>query len=150
MSEHQASLTWQRQTPDFHYDTYNRIHRMSFDDGTDIEASAAPGFNGGLRGVDPEEALVAATSSCHMLTFLAVCAKRKYVVDRYTDQAVGILDKDASGRLSITKITLSPRVVFGGDTVPDTEGLAALHDAAHRNCFIANSIKADVVVMPQV
>jgi len=146
MSEHQAIIEWHRDSADFSYDTYNRTHSWQFDDGTVVPASAAPAFNGGLYGIDPEEALVAATSSCHMLTFLAICAKKGLAVERYYDKAVGVLAKNESGKLAITQIALSPQVTFSGERQPDPAELQGLHESAHRNCFIANSINATVII----
>ena len=149
MSEHKATIDWKRETPDFAYQTYNRDHDWSFDAGVTVRASAAPAYLGSESCVDPEEAFVASLSSCHMLTFLAVAARRKYVVDAYHDEAVGVLGKDASGRLAITKVTLRLQVTFGGEKRPGEEELRQLHDQAHHACFIANSVKTEVVVEPQ-
>ena len=149
MSEHTATITWRRETPDFAYETYNRDHDWSFDAGITVRASAAPAYKGGESCVDPEEAFVASLSSCHMLTFLALAARKQYVVDRYRDEAVGILGKDAAGSLAMTKVTLRPHVVFGGEKTPSPEELRQLHDRAHHACFIANSVKTEVVVEPQ-
>src|SRR6516225_9974001 len=106
MSEHKATIEWKRETPDFAYQTYNRDHEWSFDAGITVRASAAPAYLGSESCVDPEEAFVASLSSCHMLTFLAIAARKKYVVDSYRDNAIGVLDKDSSGRLAVVKVTL--------------------------------------------
>jgi organic hydroperoxide reductase OsmC/OhrA len=148
MSEHQVTLAWTRETPDFSYQTYNRDHDWIFDGGTSVRASAAPAYLGNERCVDPEEAFVASLSSCHMLTFLAIACKKRFVVDAYEDHAVGILDKDAAGRLAVTKVTLRPHVRFGGERAPNPDELAQLHEQAHHACFIANSVKTDVIVVP--
>jgi organic hydroperoxide reductase OsmC/OhrA len=149
MSEHKVTVDWNRETPDFAYETYNRDHDWSFDAGVTVRASANPAYLGSETCVDPEEAFVASLSSCHMLTFLAIAARRKYVLDGYHDEAVGVLAKDAAGRLAVTRVTLRPRVRFGGDKVPSPEELRQLHDQAHHACFIANSVKTEVVVEPQ-
>ncbi|MDR3617924.1 MAG: OsmC family protein [Paludisphaera borealis] len=149
MSEHKATIDWKRETPDFAYQTYNRDHDWSFDAGVTVRASAAPAYLGSESCVDPEEAFVASLSSCHMLTFLAVAARRKYVVDAYHDEAVGVLEKDAGGRLAITRVALRPQVSFSGEKTPGPEELRQLHDQAHHACFIANSVKTEVVVEPQ-
>jgi organic hydroperoxide reductase OsmC/OhrA len=146
MSDHTATIEWRRETPDFAYETYNRDHDWSFDAGITVRASATPAYQGNPACVDPEEAFVASLSSCHMLTFLAIAARRRYVVDAYHDEAVGVLGKDASGRLAMTKVTLRPRVTFGGENVPDDEELRRLHDQAHHACFIASSVKTEVTV----
>jgi organic hydroperoxide reductase OsmC/OhrA len=146
MSEHQVTLEWKRETPEFTYQTYNRDHDWIFDGATTVRASAAPAYLGNARCVDPEEAFVASLSSCHMLTFLAIACKKRFVVDAYEDHAVGILDKDSAGRLAVTKVTLRPEVRFGGQRAPNPDELAQLHEQAHEACFIANSVKTDVVV----
>src|SRR5262249_14305000 len=123
-------------------------HDWIFDGGVTVRASAAPGYLGNARCVDPEEAFVASLSSCHMLTFLAIACKKRFVVDTYHDPAVGLLEKDAEGKLAITKVTLRPQVQFGGDKTPTAEELSQMHDQAHHACFIANSVKTDVRVEP--
>jgi len=149
MSEHRVTVDWKRETPDFAYETYNRDHDWTFDAGVTVRASAAPAYLGSESCVDPEEAFVASLSSCHMLTFLALAARKRYVVDGYRDQAVGVLAKDSAGSLAVTKVTLRPEVRFGGEAGPTAEELSRLHDHAHRACFIANSVKTEVVVEPQ-
>jgi len=149
MSEHKATIDWRRETPDFGYETYNRDHGWTFDAGITVRASAAPEYKGGASCVDPEEAFVASLSSCHMLTFLAVAAKKKYVVDSYRDEAVGHLEKNEAGQLAVTRATLRPKVQFSGDRIPNAEDLQSLHASAHRHCFIANSVKTEVTIEPQ-
>jgi organic hydroperoxide reductase OsmC/OhrA len=149
MSEHKATIDWRRETPDFAYETYNRDHDWSFDAGITVRASANPAYLGSASAVDPEEAFVASLSSCHMLTFLALAARKGYVVDRYRDQAVGVLAKDAAGRLAMTKVSLRPEVTFGAEKPPGPDEVRQLHDRAHHACFIANSVKTEVVVEPQ-
>src|SRR5437764_1893495 len=146
MSEHKVTVDWKRETPDFAYETYNRDHDWSFDAGITVRASATPAYQGSASCVDPEEAFVASLSNCHMLTFLALAARKRYVVDRYRDRAVGVLGKDAAGNLAMTQVTLRPEVTFGGEKVPGPEDLRQLHDRAHRACFIANSVKTEVVL----
>lgn len=148
MSEHRAAIAWTRRTPEFTIETYNRDHDWSFDGGVTVRASAAPAYKGDADCVDPEEALVAAVASCHMLTFLAVASKRRFTVDVYHDDAAGLLEKNADGRLAITRVTLRPRITFSGDREPTPEEITQLHDQAHRACFIANSVKAEVVIEP--
>jgi organic hydroperoxide reductase OsmC/OhrA len=149
MSEHKAIITWKRETPTFAYESYDRDHDWSFDGGIKIRASATPAYLGSENCVDPEEAFVASLSSCHMLTFLAIAARKRYVVDSYSDEAVGLLEKDAGGRLAITRVTLRPEVRFGGENPPTREELRRLHDQAHHACFIANSVKTEVTVEPR-
>jgi organic hydroperoxide reductase OsmC/OhrA len=144
-----ASVRWQRTSPDFTYDTYNRAHEVAFGSGTTVKASSAPGYKGEPDRVNPEEQLVGALSSCHMLTFLAVAAKKRFVVESYDDDASGVLDKNADGRLAMTQVVLRPKVVFSGDKVPSADELVAMHETAHKGCFIANSVKTDVVCEPR-
>lgn len=149
MSEHKATIDWKRETPDFTYESYNRDHDWTFDAGVTVRASANPAYLGSESCIDPEEAFVASLSSCHMLTFLAIAARKRHVVDSYHDEAVGVLEKDATGRLAITRVTLRPQVSFSGERVPSPEELRQLHDQAHHACFIANSVKTEVAVEPQ-
>ena len=146
MSEHRVTMDWKRETPDFEYQSYNRDHDWVFDAGITVRASAAPAYLGSESCVDPEEAFVASLSSCHMLTFLAIACKKRFTVDGYLDQAVGILGKDQTGRLAMTRVTLRPQVRFGGEKTPTPEELAQKHEQAHHACFIANSVKTEVVV----
>jgi len=149
MSEHHARIDWRRGDAEFAFETYDRTHRWTFAGGVALEASSAPEYRGRAELPNPEEALVAALSSCHMLTFLALAARRRLVVERYEDDAVGHLEKNAQGRLAITRATLRPRVAFGGEKRPSAEELARLHHLAHEGCFIANSVTTDVAVEPQ-
>ena len=148
MSTHSATITWRRDTPTFEYDTYHRDHRWDFGTGSVVHASAAEEYKGNPELVNPEEALVAALSSCHMLTFLAIAARKRLVVDSYEDAADGVLAKNAAGKIALTAVTLRPKVVFHGDP-PDAAALASLHELAHANCFIANSVTTHVSVEPQ-
>ena len=111
-----------------------------------MTASAAAAYLGDPKNVNPEEAYVASLSSCHMLTFLAIACKQKFVLDEYVDEAVGHMEKNAEGRLAITKVTLKPKLKWGGDKQPTAEELEKIHHAAHENCFIANSVKTEVTV----
>ena len=149
MSQHTVTLEWKRETADFGYQNYNRDHDWRFDGGATVRASAAPAYLGNPQCVDPEEAFVASLSSCHMLTFLAIASRKRLVVDSYLDEAVGLLEKDSSGGLAITRVTLRPLVRFGGDKTPSPEELAQMHDQAHHACFIANSVKTEVTVEPR-
>ncbi len=147
MTEHHAAVRWTRTSADFTYDSYNRAHEVSFKAGAiRYPASAAAKFKGDDDRVDPEEAYVASLSACHMLTFLAICARKRIVVDSYEDDAVGIMEKGSNGKLWVSRVTLRPRIVFGGGTSPDAEGLREIHHLSHGECFIANSVKTDVSV----
>ncbi|WP_206860255.1 OsmC family protein [Lysobacter changpingensis] len=148
MSEHLASIRWTRNDQPFDYEHYPRDHEVRFERGQRVTGSAAPAYFGSAQGVDPEEMLVAALSSCHMLTLLAIAAKKGWTIDAYEDDAIGTLDKNAEGRMAVTHVTLRPKITFGGDA-PDAAALEKLHESAHRNCFIASSVKTDVVVEPR-
>lgn len=145
MSEHTATITWDRDTESFEYDSYSRDHTWTFADVV-VPASAAPEFLGSTAHVDPEQAYVAALSSCHMLTFLAIAARRRLVVDRYSDQAVGFLEKNADGKLAVTRVVLQPEVTFGNGTDPKPDALDKLHRRAHEECFIASSVRTEILI----
>jgi organic hydroperoxide reductase OsmC/OhrA len=148
MSHHEATISWSRGERGFGYEEYPRDHSWRFDGGPEVPATAAPDYKGSPARVDPEEALVAAVASCHMLTFLAIAARKRLVVDRYEDAATGVMEKNAEGKLAITRVTLRPKVVFSGKA-PSADELARLHESAHANCFIANSVRSEVVVERQ-
>jgi organic hydroperoxide reductase OsmC/OhrA len=146
MSEHHARISWTRESRDFDYESYSRDHTWTLDSGVAIEASAAPGYLGNPGLVDPEEAFVASVASCHMLTFLAIAARKRLVVDRYEDAAVGSMEKNAEGKLAITRIVLRPSIAFAGTPAPSPTELERLHKLAHEHCFIANSVRTRVDV----
>lgn len=150
MKRFEATLAWQRGDQAFTDQRYSRAHRWTFDGGLDVPASSSPLSVpvplSDPAAVDPEEALVAAAASCHMLFFLSLAAARGYVVERYDDHAVGELDLDADGRMAMTRIVLRPAIAFGGARQPDRTALAELHHEAHARCYIANSLKGDIVV----
>jgi len=148
MSEHHATVSWRRQSPDFTYQSYNRAHEWRFDDNVVVPASASPDYKGEPGHVDPEEALVASLSACHMLTFLAIAAFKKLVVDAYEDEAVGIVSKRDDGRMWVSQVTLRPRIRFSG-AAPDPATLDEMHHKAHEQCFIANSVRTEVAVEPR-
>ena len=151
MSEYGAVIRWQKAEDEaFSDNQYSRGHTWEFDGGITVPASSSPHvvplpFSVEAN-VDPEEAFIAALSSCHMLTFLGIAAKQKYVIDSYVDDAVGVLEEDESGRSSVTKVTLRPDIVFSGIKIPTAKQLDKLHHLAHKNCFIANSVKTEIVV----
>jgi organic hydroperoxide reductase OsmC/OhrA len=152
MHSYDATVAWQRSGQTFTDNRYSRGHRWSFDGGADVPASSSPHVvpvpMSDAAGVDPEEALVAATSSCHMLFFLSFAARRDFIVDSYTDRASGIMEKNAEGRMAMTRITLRPDIVFVGEHRPTREELDRMHHDSHEQCFIANSLKSEIVVEP--
>ena len=147
MSEHTATVEWARGDQPFSDNRYSRAHDWRFDGGATVRGSSAPSSvpvpMSDPAAVDPEEALVAAVSSCHMLFFLAYAAKAGLVVDRYADAASGTLGRDDRGRTSMTEIVLRPRIDWAG-AVPDAETVAGLHHRAHEACYIANSVRGTV------
>ncbi|WP_439476449.1 OsmC family protein [Brevundimonas sp.] len=154
MSEHLATVEWSRGDQDFTGNRYSRAHDWRFDGGAVVRGSSAPSALvptplSDPTAVDPEEALVAALSSCHMLFFLAFAAKGGFTVDSYRDEAVGILGRDERGKTSITTVTLRPAVVFSGAQTPDGVAIDDLHHRAHSACYIANSIRAEVTIEPR-
>jgi organic hydroperoxide reductase OsmC/OhrA len=151
MSEYQARIRWNRQAEERFVDSrYSRAHTWEFDGGATVPASSAPSSvplpYSKADHVDPEEALVAAISSCHMLTFLYLAAKEKFVVDSYDDLALGTMTRNARGRLAVTSARLAPRIVFSGARVPTETDVERLHHAAHEECFIANSVLTEISV----
>ena len=153
MHTHEARVSWGRGANEKFSDIrFSRVHQWAFDGGVTVRASASPSVvpapMSAADAVDPEEALVASTSSCHMLYFLFFAAKRGFVVERYEDQASGVLEKNQSGKMFMSRITLRPHVAFSGDKVPSADELSSLHHAAHDECFIANSLKTEIVVEP--
>lgn len=146
MSEHIVTLNWTLQTDSFEYEKYNRTHSIDFEGHNRLCASAAPDFHGDPSCVNPEQSFVAALASCHMLTFLALASKKGFVVNSYTDNAVGVLGKNTNGKTAITKIELKPVVTFASGRSPTQELFDQLHDRAHKGCFIANSIASCIRV----
>jgi len=151
MAEHKAILEWRlKDGEDFLKGRYSREHTWRFDGGTTVPASSAPSVvpvpYSNPAGVDPEEAFVASVSSCHMLTFLFLGAKRGFLIESYTDEAVGIMGKNNAGVPWVSRVTLNPRIKYRGERIPTPEELKELHHLSHEQCFIANSIKTEVVV----
>jgi organic hydroperoxide reductase OsmC/OhrA len=145
MSAHEVRLNWQRGEAAFKYDSYPREHQLTFGGGLEITASAAHEYRGKPQYPNPEEALVFAIASCHMLTFLAVAAKRKLSLLSYRDHALGKLEKNADGYLAVTHVTLRPELIWEGEA-PARETLERMHEASHRECFIANSVNTRIDV----
>jgi organic hydroperoxide reductase OsmC/OhrA len=151
MSDYRAEITWRREANEKFVDSrYSRAHEWKFDGGVTVPASSAassvPLPYSKAENVDPEEALVAAISSCHMLTFLHLAAKSRLVVDSYHDQAVGTMTKDADGRQAVTRVVLAPKIRFSGARAPDDAMVAQLHHHAHEECYIANSVRSEITV----
>ena len=150
MSEYFAKINWMRDSQGSYIDNkYSRGHEWRFDGGVVVQASSSPHVvplpYSVEANVDPEEAFVASLSSCHMLFFLSIAAKRKYVIDAYTDNAVGTIEKDSDGKVSMTKVVLRPQIKLSGDKQPTMSQLEKMHHQAYEQCFIANSVKTEVV-----
>jgi organic hydroperoxide reductase OsmC/OhrA len=149
--EYAATVVWKRgEDESFSDNRYSRGHTWSFDGGIDVPGSASPSVVplplSREDAVDPEEAFVAAISSCHMLTFLSIAAKKRFVIDSYEDKALGIMTKNENGKLFVSKVTLDPAIEFSGDKLPTSEQIADMHHLAHKECFIANSVLTEIVV----
>ena len=149
-----ATIEWQRGDAVFTDNRYSRAHQWVFDGGVTVPASSSPEIVrpplSDPSAVDPEEAFVASLSSCHMLWFLHLARDGGFVVERYRDEAVGELGKDANGNVAMTVVTLRPRVLFGSERLPTEAEIDQLHHRAHDACFIANSVKTEVRCVPAV
>lgn len=150
MSEHQALVRWNRAGPDFLKGKYSREHTWTFDGGLTVPASPSPSVVpapwSNAAHVDPEEAFVASISSCHLLTFLWLASREGFIADSYEDAAVGVMTKNERGVPWVSRVTLRPRIVWNGDRLPTHADLDRLHHRAHEECFIANSVKTEIVV----
>jgi len=150
MSTYTATVRWKRSPDDvFAAGRYSRVHEWAFDGGAVVPASASPHVvpkpYSDEAGVDPEEAFIASLSSCHMLFLLDFARRAGFVVDSYEDRAEGVMEKNAEGRIAITRVILRPHIAWGGDP-PDEAAIADLHHKAHEACFIANSVTTKVTV----
>ena len=152
MAHYTAEVIWQRGEQDFVAGRYSRRHMLRFDGGIDVPGSSSPQVVplpwSDAHAVDPEEAFVSSISSCHMLWFLSIAGKQRYCVDSYHDNAVGEMRKNDGGKLVVVRVTLHPAVVFSGARLPDRSALDQLHHEAHAECFIANSVKTEIVCEP--
>jgi organic hydroperoxide reductase OsmC/OhrA len=151
VSSYQAVIEWDRNGAKFTDNRYSRGHRWRFDGGVEVPASASPHVvplpMSVQAAVDPEEALVASLSSCHMLFYLSIAARHGFIIDQYRDEAVGLMTKE-DGKLAMTVVTLHPDVQYGSDKQPTREQEDAMHHEAHDECFIARSVKTDVRCEP--
>lgn len=152
MSEYRASICWQRDGQNFMDNRYSRLHQWQFDGGITLRASSLPHvvpLPFSLEdAVDPEEALVASLSSCHMLWFLSIAAKKRFCVDDYQDHAVGTMGVNRAGKTAMLDVTLRPQVTFSGEKQPTAEQYAQLHELAHDACYIAHSVNFPVNCEP--
>ena len=152
MSEYVVTVRWERSGQRFIDNRYRRAHTWTFDGGLEVPGSSSPSVvplpYSESRAVDPEEAFVASLSSCHMLWFLSIAARRKFCVDSYVDEAQGVMARNAAGKMAMTQVTLRPQVVFVGAPLPTDDEIAAMHHEAHDECFIANSVTTEVRCEP--
>jgi organic hydroperoxide reductase OsmC/OhrA len=153
VSRYNVHVEWERGPDEAFVDNrYSRRHRMLFDGGAEVAGSSSPHVVrpplSDPTAVDPEEAFVASLSSCHMLWFLSLAAQAGFRVDRYADDAEGLMEKNAQGKVAITRVTLRPAVKFSGDKLPSRAELDGLHHKAHEECFIASSVKSEVRCEP--
>jgi organic hydroperoxide reductase OsmC/OhrA len=145
---YRATVLWRRGDQPFLDRRYSRGHVWRFDEGIEVPASSSPFVvpdHSLAAAVDPEEAFVASLSSCHMLFFLDFASRAGLRIDSYEDAAVGEMAKDANGKLYVAKVTLNPAITFSGDKRPSEAEIAALHHRSHAECFIANSVKTEIV-----
>ncbi len=150
MSEHTAQVVWTRGADEAFVDNqYSRGHEWLFDGGATMLASSSPHVvplpYSVAEHVDPEEAFVASLSSCHMLFFLAIAAKKKSVVEQYTDNAFGVMENNSAGNMAMTRVTLRPYVKFSGAIQPSIKQLERMHHLSHQQCFIANSVNTEII-----
>ncbi len=151
MSEYTAKVVWRRDESEAFLDNqYSRGHEWQFDGGAVVAASSSPHVvplpYSVAENVDPEEAFVAALSSCHMLFFLSIAAKKRWVVEQYTDNAHGIMEKNENGKLAMSKVWLRPKVIFSEASQPSLEQLQKVHHQSHQQCFIANSVNTEIII----
>jgi organic hydroperoxide reductase OsmC/OhrA len=150
MSEHKATISWKRTSPDFLKGRFSREHTWTFDGGARVTASASPSVVPAPwvdpAHVDPEEAFVASLSSCHMLTYVFLAGRQGFQVDSYDDEAVGTVSKNEKGLSWVSAVTLRPKVTYSGEKLPSAADEERLHHMAHEYCFIANSVKTQVTI----
>ncbi len=152
MAIYTARVDWERGDQDFAGNRYSRRHRIRFDGGAELAGSSSPHVvpapMSDPAAVDPEEAFVASLSSCHMLWFLSIAAGRGFCVDRYADAAEGRMARNAEGRIAMTRVVLRPQAQFSGQRLPTRNEIDAMHHEAHAQCFIANSVRTEVLCQP--
>ena len=150
---HKVEVRWSRGEAIFTDNRYSRGHTWHFDGGVEVPASSSPHVvrvpYSVAAAVDPEEAFVAAISSCHMLWFLSLAADAGFRVDKYLDEAVGVMGRNAAGKTAVTRVTLQPRVTFSGEKLPTRARIDELHHKAHEECFIANSVTTEILCEPR-
>lgn len=151
--QYTAEVIWERGQQAFLDNRYSRQYLMKFDGGIEVIGSSSPWVVplplSEPQAVDPEESFVSAISSCHMLWFLSIAAKRGFVVDSYHDQAVGVMTANAHKKYWVSDVVLQPKILFSGVKLPSLEAIQQMHDEAHEECFIANSVKTQITINAQ-
>ena len=151
--KYNIKILWKNDSAEqFTKNKYSRAHKWVFDGGIEVPASSSPQIvpvpMSDKSAVDPEEAFIAALSSCHMLFFLSIAAKQNYVIDRYEDKAEGVMGKNDNGKTAMNEVTLHPQVIFSGSNFPSPDQVDKLHQLAHAQCFIANSVRTKINIKP--
>ena len=148
MSEHKVRVSWEKQTESFAYNDYNRDHQWDFGHNLIVNASSAPQFLGTPEYADPERAFAAALSSCQLLFFIAICSKKRLILESYQDNATAYLEKNAEGELVISKVLLKPEVRFAQGVEVSWEAIEKIHHQAHERCFLARSVCSEIIIEP--
>ncbi|TYP99429.1 organic hydroperoxide reductase OsmC/OhrA [Tenacibaculum adriaticum] len=151
--KHHTKIVWKKNTSEnFTSGKYSRVHKWYFDEGTEIRASSSPKVipvpMSDPSAVDPEEALLAALSSCHMLFFLSIVSSKKYTIESYEDTVEGIMQKNDNGKISMSEITLNPKTKFSSTNIPSVKEITDMHQLAHSQCYIANSLNSKINIFP--
>ena len=147
MTKISIDLTWKLNNGKLTPGNYSNKHEIKFNDKISINGDAAPDWRGDKQNSNPEQTLAASLSSCHMMTFLALAAKMKWPIISYKDNAVATLGKNSKGKMSVTRLELSPKVSFSDKFTVDPNEMKKVQDRAHRYCFIANSLSDEVKVL---
>jgi len=147
-----ATITWQKQpAEEFEKGRYSRVHQWAFDGGMKIAASSSPSVvpvpMSDASLIDPEEAFLASLSSCHLLFFLSIAAKKKLIVEKYEDHVQGTMGENEDGKMAMLTATLNPVIVFSGEHRPSEETIRQIHELAHTSCYIANSVKTKIEII---
>jgi organic hydroperoxide reductase OsmC/OhrA len=150
--KYQAKIIWERKPGEAFTDNrYSRAHKWIFDGGAVIPASSSPQVvplpMSDESAIDPEESFIASLSSCHMLFFLSFAASSKYIIESYEDNAEGVMSKNENGEMSMSLVTLKPKIIFTGDIIPSAGQVNNLHELAHKKCYIANSVKSEIKII---
>jgi organic hydroperoxide reductase OsmC/OhrA len=150
--KYNVRVTWEKNSAEKFTDLkYHRLHKWIFDGGDELKASSSPHSvplpYSDESAADPEEAFIASVSSCHMLFFLSIAAAQKFTIESYLDDAEGFMERIDNGEMALTRIILKPKIVFSGPDIPDSSQIDKIHQSAHKKCYIANSIKSEIVII---